>query len=1828
MAGAEEPVIPAPVIQVQEAPEVIIPVGDPGNRDPLGLQQQQQVPIVPPAPAVPGEQPGPGQGPLQAPPPVLEDGEQGAVLNAQEVAEQSHRKVAELEETVRSLKNVVNTLSQTAAAAGPAVVKSSGVVAKTTIKTPELASGMTFRDYCFEVNSWRHYAGQHIAKKDMAWLLLNHMPATDERMIKKTIIERIGWTDLAKDDAVDKLLEEMQKIVECEPFTRLVEWLKGWETLEQGSKSYDKYTSSLRKMSKSALDDFGFKIPQALLVAKLFYGCRDVQGSNIGLITAGLNLNGQDDDRLYETVEAKVKSFIGTTDAYNRIKSSQPGHSHKVHYTAKDVFNKPLHNESPEKSQLTVPSLTNKAADDEEYQAFIAFKAKKAGGGAKKSSQETREERRERLIGEGRCFELNCESKSHVYEDCPKKKQRLMDRKRQVEEAGGTWYDNPEEAKKARLQQRLGPRPPHRNHIQFECKDDEVVRDISDDDNVVMDELDEAQATRMFGTSNIFVTSRAAKEYNIGKIGTGPHIHSINYARIRKDEALADSGCERGCSGPEAYEAYLESLSEEDRKLVKEFPGSARFKFGGDGIFTSQKEVIVPFYIAGNRKFLRMDVVQADVPILLGLPAMKQLRLGFQYDVKGQQDFGFFEGQKFKVYHKSGHHYIRISREGSLEALVPNEEANRGDNGDDDGRHFSAFITKVNVFDDDKIVSQLKQLHTNYAHLPQKKMIQVIKDAGQWKPEMQAIISSLMAKCPVKSCRTREMTQANAKADFRTAKRLGDAVSVDLKIRSSGKSIMYLIDTATSYAVAGLISDKTSQECGRVLIRGWYGTGMPRIQKMISDNGKEWLGDEFQSVLRRFSTVRKFTTPYHPQANGMCERVHSIVDINMQKLMEEDSSLDDESALIWALTAYNSTPTYTGFSPNQMVFGIQSVLTPVQDLSPVECQEEDSTSRYLKDLKAREDAITNHNVIRNSRKLRDMLLGRSRPTVEPKEVGTWVWYCRRGDWRGPGQVATSLQGECAVKDGNNWYTCRHNETLPLTDDEINRHGLNRAADHIPRLEHKVDPVTPQIIELEVGMQEILQTVPASRPSDVQPKELVPEANRLGSGTRRSSGCAEPAAQSSEPASDLDTTAGIADSQSATPQEDRSDAHTRVVGLEESTPEKRCEVQNGQAEADQAGTTGQSAGVVTQGLDNVDTATNDSGQASTQHVGEQPPEGFDPNFLNRPAVNVRDHPLKKNQEVRIVHPKTKETIDVTVCNGFKRKNEKSWYRVSKPDGKKEIFDFDEIVWDHKATRSLFCKKARINPNKPYIVNHTVIHPKFHNQPQVLEAKAAEIKNHEKFGTFEMTKLSELSEAQRAKIIPSVWAVVYKGTRPHGKYKARWCARGDLEPNVDMIRTDAPTASKDSIRVLLSFAASTGWKLHSLDFQAAFIQGKTIDRELYLNPPSDVRKQNPGYVLKVVKRIYGLKDASRGWCTEIGEFLQECGMTQSSMDKAVYFQKNKAGEVTGLIITHIDDFLYVGSEEFHDQVIKKILKKYVIGAQEDTEMTFTGWELKQTAAGIELTQDSYCDAISLQKYDHFRAFTAKDDEKLDEIDQGNYRKMVGTLGWLTNSSKPALAHVCNMHSTKLGKASKADAKALLRILEKAKAEPEVIKFSNIGPPKNWKLDIFCDAALGRNTDPDTYVGDIAFLMGNGKRNVLNWSATKLDIPTASILVGEADSVTSAYGKISYFRYILEELFGFQAPATIHTDSKSLHATVHSDNTIRNRRISAAVATIRAVKMKDNICLSWVKGIKNLSDPLTKPNANAANLKHVLRTGETLPNDDAKINEIDFTKLIFLE
>ena len=115
----------------------------------------------------------------------------------------------------------------------------------------------------------------------------------------------------------------------------------------------------------------------------------------------------------------------------------------------------------------------------------------------------------------------------------------------------------------------------------------------------------------------------------------------------------------------------------------------------------------------------------------------------------------------------------------------------------------------------------------------------------------------------------------------------------------------------------------------------WYGNGLPRIGMLLTDNGLEFNGIQLNEFLSRFNTVKRNTSPYHPEMNGKCERIHSLVDLNMSKILNDNTVTDinDNIALSFAVTAYNLSDMSSGYSPVQLVFGPQDSLTSIVNQS-------------------------------------------------------------------------------------------------------------------------------------------------------------------------------------------------------------------------------------------------------------------------------------------------------------------------------------------------------------------------------------------------------------------------------------------------------------------------------------------------------------------------------------------------------------------------------------------------------------------------------------------------------------------------------------------------------------------------------------------------------------------------------------------------------------------------------------------------------------------------------------------------------------------------------
>ena len=150
-----------------------------------------------------------------------------------------------------------------------------------------------------------------------------------------------------------------------------------------------------------------------------------------------------------------------------------------------------------------------------------------------------------------------------------------------------------------------------------------------------------------------------------------------------------------------------------------------------------------------------------------------------------------------------------------------------------------------------------------------------------------------------------------------------------------------------------------------------------------------------------------------------------------------------------------------------------------------------------------------------------------------------------------------------------------------------------------------------------------------------------------------------------------------------------------------------------------------------------------------------------------------------------------------------------------------------------------------PNEVFV---TEVPTKFHDDPKVIKAKEDELKKWREYEAYEEVACDDQH------IITARWVVTEK---EDGRVKARLCVRGFQEK--DYPQSDSPTAQKESMKIFLAVAANEGYKIKTLDVTSAFLQGCSLKREVFVQPPPECQKD--GLIWKLKKSCYGLYDASR-------------------------------------------------------------------------------------------------------------------------------------------------------------------------------------------------------------------------------------------------------------------------------------------------------------------------------------------------------------------------------
>ena len=204
-----------------------------------------------------------------------------------------------------------------------------------------------------------------------------------------------------------------------------------------------------------------------------------------------------------------------------------------------------------------------------------------------------------------------------------------------------------------------------------------------------------------------------------------------------------------------------------------------------------------------------------------------------------------------------------------------------------------------------------------------------------------------------------------------------------------------------------------------------------------------------------------------------------------------------------------------------------------------------------------------------------------------------------------------------------------------------------------------------------------------------------------------------------------------------------------------------------------------------------------------------------------------------------------------------------------------------------------------------MHSSIEEPKFYHQavkdPKWREAMAAEISALEANHTWVLTPLPSHKKTIGCKW---VYNVKYKFDGSVERYKVRLVAKGfTRKEGLDYLETFSPIAKLVFVKCLLAVAAVQGRYLYQFDVNNAFLYDD-LKKEVYMALPLGFHNKG-GLVCKLVKSLYGLKQASKQWFSKFSTTLLMLGFTQSRVDYSLFTEKTSTSFIA--LLVYVDDIL---------------------------------------------------------------------------------------------------------------------------------------------------------------------------------------------------------------------------------------------------------------------------------------------------------------------------------
>jgi transposase InsO family protein len=442
----------------------------------------------------------------------------------------------------------------------------------------------------------------------------------------------------------------------------------------------------------------------------------------------------------------------------------------------------------------------------------------------------------------------------------------------------------------------------------------------------------------------------------------------------------------------------------------------------------------------------------------------------------------------------------------------------------------------------------------------------------------------------------------------------------------------------------------------------------------------------------------------------------------------------------------------------------------------------------------------------------------------------------------------------------------------------------------------------------------------------------------------------------------------------------------------------------------------------------------------------------------------------------------------------------------------------------------------------------------------------------------------------------------------KEKVRLVAKGfSQRPGQDFDETFAPVVKFTSLRVLCCLAVRHCLFFDLLDVETAYLHGR-LEEELYIRLPKGFGPDG-GKVKRLLRSIYGLKQAGRVWNELLCSELEKLGYRRLESDYGIYIFHGE-GDTFCIIATYVDDMPHLGNDlslmRDHQDRLNRVFKLKRLELSQLLGMAIT---YDRDAQTLVLSQRRYIrematryglsdakpaptplsSSVRLTKED----CPTTEDERL-AMNGLPYASLLGSLMFAMLATRPDIAYAVgalSKFSSNPGLVHWRELKRVLRYL--LGTIDTALVFRGALPHTGLSSHLvhgYTDSDWAGELDKRRSTAGYVFLMAGA---AISWSSKLQSTPALSSTEAEYVAASRAAQEAIWLRALLDELgFGEPGPTLLLCDNQGALALARNPvNHPRTRHIALRFHFIRKAVSRKQIQLEYCPTEEMAADVFTK-------------------------------------